>query len=143
MRYSHGVDRLDLDVMRSAYWPDATDDHGVFVGNAWEFCDMVVRTHGRYLSTMHCVMNHLIELQPGQSEAHGEVYNVTYLHRLDGEQAVLDTWWGRYLDRYEQRDGEWRIAHRTCVHEWTTSTPIAQRMAIPSDRFRQGSEDRG
>ena len=33
-RYSYGVDRLDAEVMKSAYWPDATDDHGVFVGNA-------------------------------------------------------------------------------------------------------------
>ncbi len=32
--YCRGVDRLDEDLMKSAYWPDATDDHGVFVGNA-------------------------------------------------------------------------------------------------------------
>ena len=28
---AHGVDRLDADLMRSASWPDAVDDHGVFV----------------------------------------------------------------------------------------------------------------
>ncbi len=39
-RYSRGVDRLDRDEMRSAYWPDAIDEHGVFVGNAWEFVDV-------------------------------------------------------------------------------------------------------
>ena len=38
-RYSRGVDRLDADVMRSAYWPDAVDDHGRFVGNGWEFVE--------------------------------------------------------------------------------------------------------
>ena len=26
MRYSYGVDRLDPEVMKSAYWPEATDD---------------------------------------------------------------------------------------------------------------------
>ena len=36
-RYCRGVDRLDLEEMKSAYWPDATDDHVTFVGNAWEF----------------------------------------------------------------------------------------------------------
>jgi len=30
-RYARGVDRLDGDLMKSAYWPEATDDHGVFV----------------------------------------------------------------------------------------------------------------
>ena len=48
-RYSYGVDHLDADVMKSAYWPDGTDDHGVFVGNAWEFADRVVGSHDRWI----------------------------------------------------------------------------------------------
>ena len=28
MRHSYGVDRLTPDVMKSAHWPEATDDHG-------------------------------------------------------------------------------------------------------------------
>ena len=55
-RYSRGVDRLDGDLMKSAYWPDGTDDHGVFVGNAMEFCDVVIRSHERFIATMHCIM---------------------------------------------------------------------------------------
>ena len=26
---------------------------------------------------------------------------------------------GRYLDRHEKRSGEWRIAHRQAVYDWT------------------------
>ena len=33
LRYSRGVDRLDVEQMKSAYWPEATDDHGRFVGH--------------------------------------------------------------------------------------------------------------
>ena len=33
-RYSRGVDRLDADMLRSAYWPDAVDNHLSFTGNA-------------------------------------------------------------------------------------------------------------
>ena len=32
LRYCRGVDRLDVELMKSAYWEGATDDHGVFVG---------------------------------------------------------------------------------------------------------------
>ena len=48
MRYSYGVDRLDPDVMKSAYWPEATDDHGNFVGNAHEFVDYCMEAHLRW-----------------------------------------------------------------------------------------------
>ena len=137
LRYCRGVDRLDADLMFSAYHPDATDDHGTYVGPARGLCDRVVHSHRRYDATMHCVLNHTIDLVD-DSHATGEVYNVTYLKRGD----ILDTWWGRYLDRYERRDGRWAIAHRTCVHEWTTSAPLGTPMPADTSKFRQGSADR-
>src|SRR6478735_4548967 len=89
-RYSYGIDRLDGDVMKSAYWPDGTDDHGVFVGNAWEFVDHCMATHGRWRSTMHCIFNHQIDLDPDGLHARGEVYNVSYMFR--GDTPTLETW---------------------------------------------------
>jgi len=74
-RYSHGVDRLNEAVMKSAYWPDAIDDHGVFVGNAMDFCAMVVASHRSFDSTMHCNFNHLIDITSA-TRAKGEIYNV-------------------------------------------------------------------
>jgi len=139
MRYSQGVDRLDPERMRSAYWPDAIDDHGVFNGNAWEFVDLCITSHHRWSSTMHSISNHRVELGDDGRTATGEGYNVAT--RVRADEPVLETWYGRYLDRYEQRDGEWRIIHRVCVHEATTSAPIT-RMQIDAAAFRQGSEDR-
>ncbi len=147
-RYCRGVDRLDPELMKSAYWPDAIDDHGTYVGDAPAFCDRVVTSHRRFEATMHCILNHAIVIDD-DSTAHGEIYNISYLHRLDDTgQRWLDTWWGRYLDRYERRTvaggrEDWRIAHRTCVHEWTRSEPIDGSMPIAADRFRPGSADRG
>ena len=138
-RYSRGVDRLDPEVMKSAYWPDAIDDHGVFVGNAWEFVDHCMVSHRRFRSTMHCIFNHLIELDPDGITATGEVYNVSYLVSPDG--SVIDTWLGRYLDRYERRGDEWRIVHRVCVHEADRRDRVEE-MPIAADRFRQGTFDR-
>jgi hypothetical protein len=137
-RYSRGVDRLDADLMKSAYWSDATDDHGRFVGNGWEFVERVIGTHDRWSSTMHCNLNHSIEFDDSE-HARGEIYNITYLvPRDDGPWSV---WLGRYLDRYERRGGEWRIIHRMCVHESTTTIDHAP-MAGDMSGFRPGSEDR-
>ena len=139
-RYAHGVDRLDGDWMKSAYWSDAIDDHGVFVGNAWEFVDRCMASHGRWRSTMHTTLNHQIEMDPGGLSARGELYNVTYLFSADA--PTIATWYGRYLDRYEKRGDEWRIIHRVCVHAGTTVRAIDATMPLESDRFRQGSFDR-
>lgn len=138
-RYCRGVDRLDVDLMKSAYWPEATDDHGVFVGNAMKFAEMCMEAHLRWRSTSHCILNHSIDLDPCGTTARGEIYNITYLFQKDAD--ILDTWHGRYLDAYEKRSNEWRIIERVCVHEGTTSTPIAK-MAIDANSFRQGLFDR-
>ena len=143
LRYCRGVDRLDFDLMFSAYHPDGIDDHGVLVGPARDLCARVVESHKRYDATMHCVLNHAIEIT-GDNEAVGEVYNTTYLLRTDAEGSrTLNTWWGRYLDRYELREGVWAIAYRTCVHEFTRSEPLTQTMTIEWDKYRHGSTDRG
>lgn len=139
-RYAHGVDRLDAECMRSAYWPEATDDHGVFVGNAWAFVDRVIASHGRWAWTMHATTNHQIEFGPDGNSARGELYNVTSL--MSGDRSTLNTWYGRYLDRYEKRGDEWRIIHRVCVHEGSSSRPAGDPMPIAYERFRQGSFDR-
>jgi hypothetical protein len=138
LRYSRGVDRLDAEQMKSAYWPDATDDHGRFVGNGHEFADRVVGTHDRWAASMHCNYNHSIEFDDA-THARGEIYNVTYLLPKDG--GTWSVWLGRYLDRYECRDGEWRIIHRTCVHEGTTTIEGAP-MAGDMSNFRTGDADR-
>ena len=141
-RYSHGVDRLNEAVMKSAYWPDAIDDHGVFVGNAMEFCAMVVASHRAFDSTMHCNYNHLIDIT-SDTQATGEIYNVAYIRSTANGAPILDTWFGRYIDKYECRNGEWRISHRVCVHEGTQREAVTQTMPINAAKFRQGSADRG
>ena len=139
-RYSYGIDRLDGEVMKSAYWPDATDDHGVFVGNAWEFCDRVVGSHGRFAWTMHTLFNHRVEIEVDGQHARGEVYNISYL--FTEADRRLATWYGRYLDVYECRGGEWRIQHRVCVHNGDTSEHVPESMGIDAGKFRQASFDR-
>lgn len=138
-RYCRGVDRLDAGEMKSAYWPDAIDDHGAFVGNAHEFSDFCMVAHQQYRSTGHCIFNHQIDLADDGLTGRGELYCITWLFLKDAD--ILDTWYGRYLDRYEKRGDEWRIIERVCVHEGTVSRE-ATPMEIDASAFRQGSFDR-
>ena len=50
-----------------------------------DFCDRVISSHARFLATMHCIMNHAIEVDEDAGTGNGEIYNVTYesLKRLD------------------------------------------------------------
>jgi SnoaL-like domain len=127
-RYSRGVDRLDRELLLSAYHEDAIDDHGGFVGTREEFADYALGLHAKiHLSHQHCLFNHTCELDG--DVAHTETYFMFVGVNREGE--TLMTAGGRYLDRFEKRNGRWAIAQRVCVRDWA---PLAERpdMADPS-----------
>lgn len=114
-RYCRGVDRMDREMFLSAYHPDAVDDHGFFVGGPEDFWRWVSRYHTNAQAThQHAITNHFCELDG--DTAHCETY---YLFAgMDAKDGTLSFGGGRYIDRMEKRDGEWRIAARKCVSEW-------------------------
>jgi SnoaL-like domain len=60
MRYARGVDRLDRELVVSAFHPDAVIDQGMFVGSPVRFADWALSMHERlHESHQHFVMNHL------------------------------------------------------------------------------------
>jgi len=139
-RYCRGVDRLDEELMKSAYWPEAVDHHGNFVGNAHEFSAYCMPAHRRWRWTMHSVYNHTIELDDDGIHGRGELYNITSMARAD--TGAIDTWYGRYLDAYEKRGDEWRIIDRVCVHHGTQTVTDPVPMEITTTTFRQNDFDR-
>ena len=49
----------------------------------------------------------------------------------------------RYVDRFQRREGVWRIAARVAVREWTQNVAPEQQMTIPPERDgRRGRRDR-
>jgi hypothetical protein len=49
----------------------------------------------------------------------------------------------RYLDRFEKRDGEWRVAHRTLVFGDMASEPMQEPLRFPPGftEQRHGMDD--
>jgi ketosteroid isomerase-like protein len=114
--YGRGVDRLDLDLVRSCYWDDATEDRGRYNGGVEGFVEWLGGMLSGFESTWHQLGEPFIELD-------GEVaYVETYclgLHQLpEGAGEPRARWIPcRYLDRFERREGEWRIARRVATYE--------------------------
>jgi hypothetical protein len=139
-RYCRGIDRLDLELVRSCYWADATDSHGGFQGSRDEFVAWVESLLARFESTLHFVGNSLIELAGDAAVA--ETYAIAF-HRGRDATPSLNTVVGvRYVDRFERRGGEWRIARRVCVTEWIRVDDEAGRLPIAPGHVR-GRRDRG
>ncbi len=125
IRYTRGIDRMDRELVRSCYHPDAHDDHGPFKGTVDEFLDWVEQALSYFSSTMHFIGNQLVELDGDVARA--ESYCVAYHRRAatDGERAHDLVIGLRYVDRLERRGGEWRIADRLCVFDWTRRDEVA------------------
>lgn len=122
--YCRGVDRCDPGLIASTYHADAVDDHGGFQGSGHDlarFATEALLEH--YEATMHTIGDSIIDFAD-DTTAYVETY-VFADHRGVGEEgAFLDRFGARYVDRFEQRDGAWRIADRVVVVEWSDTAPI-------------------
>ena len=162
-RYARALDRFDEAMLRSVFHPGSRHAHffegpssdpsipskpgapGDFVAFAFD----VLRTH---LRTHHQLGNTLIELDGDQAFA--ETYFTAY-HRMrplgdplaspGAFETEMDYFvGGRYIDRFERRNGEWRITHRTGMSDWMRLEPPSSTAfgSVPSPQVgRQGPED--
>ena len=119
-RYARGMDRLDRELVRSAYHDDAIDDHVAFVGPVDDFIDWAFAYHASQVRHQHYVTNHTVELDG--DTAHAETYYL-FVGRYADRQTPLTLAGGRYVDRLERRDGLWAIAKRVCTAEWRSVAP--------------------
>jgi hypothetical protein len=139
-RYCRAIDRMDEELLRSCYHPDATDEHGSFVGGVDEYVTWVWRLLTRYRSTMHLVANQLVELD-GPGTARSETYGIAF-HHGDADDPTLNLTTGfRFVDRFDEIDGRWAISRRVSVTEWTrTNDPST--WWEPPPTLRVGRRDR-
>jgi SnoaL-like domain len=134
-RCARGVDRLDDELILSAYHADAIDHHGSFVGNPKEFVSWLRERHTRRVGAQHYLMNHVFDIDG--DTAHVETYFMTPDRSSDRSGVRLVG--GRYVDRFDRRANEWKIAVRVLVIEWQLTAeelPIEKEAEI-------GRRDRG
>lgn len=119
-RYCRGVDRGDSALIGSVYHQDSRDDHGAFKGPGQEFARWIVDAMDQNHTTgQHHITNMLIEIDG--DVAHGESYFLAFHPDMvpGSNEESLSFSGGRYLDRFEKRDGTWKIADRRVVFDWS------------------------
>lgn len=127
-RYTRGADRHDKELARSAFWPEATIGHGQSVGRD-EFIDREEARLAGYAAHQHHITGQNVEIDG--DTAHVESYLIYFLVPRDksvdepgtsspgkplmSEKTYLGS--GRYIERWEQRDGTWKILVREYVED--------------------------
>ncbi len=128
--YARAMDRLDRDLGYACFHPDAKADYGAQMhqGTGHGFVDMCMAAHPYFLSHSHQFSNIRIWLD-GPDHARSETYGDVTLRRVDESGQTIDSRnLGRYIDRWEKRSGEWRIADRIFVLDFDQTGPAVGSM---------------
>ena len=126
-RNSRGNDRFDIDLVSSSYHED-----GERQISGPEYGEHANHAHGALFEvTMHNVPMHSCEIDG--DVAHTESYNTGLFVDKGGETGRILA--GRYIDRLEKRDGEWRIVLRRA----TVEVAIEGKATLPTGALLPGS----
>lgn len=136
-RHARGCDRHDIDLITSAYHRDGVDEHGHEINPGPQYGEWANATHAETSQVhTHNITTHSCEIDG--DTAHADSYVIVVLIGSDFRTAQFIT--GRYIDRLERRDGEWRIAVRRSTVEGMF---IADARVLQSDFFTQKGYLRG
>lgn len=145
VRYCRGIDRADPALVLSAYWPGAIDYHTGFSGTVEEFVEWSMPRMAAMHDSVHMIANMLFEIDGAMAKVETYLWSVSILPG-DTPRQVMVT--GRYLDRFERRDEEWRIAEQLVVHDWFEERPATSDWSVGPfgisglERGRQAAEDK-
>lgn len=149
--YMHAADRRQWGLMEHVFHDDATWNMSSIGGATWRetlaFSAKLFADH--LLATHHKIGNLLIRIDG--EVAHTELYATAY-HRVRADAPLGGIFGGvgyeydligglRYVDRFERRAGEWRIADRRGVSDWRHIQPAADGILSQVKPQFRGSRD--
>ncbi|MDB5726675.1 MAG: lumazine-binding family protein [Novosphingobium sp.] len=137
--YCRGADRMDLELMRSCFHSDAK---AVFFGeiDVEAFLAMAQQMLPNYTVTTHNTGNQLVQVDG--DTAFAEHYTIA-THRIaaDSEGPERDFVTAvRYADRFDCREGDWRISRRVLIVDWVRTDPV---LPGPGPKALMGQRGRG
>jgi len=139
LRYCRGVDRSDEELLASAYHDDAVDYHGARPFEGAAIAPGILDLVSKSRVSQHQILNQFIELHGPEAAAAETYFTAWQTLEYEGAERMLIAV-GRYIDRFEKRAGEWRIAHRVVIVEHTQVLPAEG--VFPPSRPGLGRRDR-
>jgi hypothetical protein len=115
-RLARGEDRRDAALIRSCWWEEARFDYGVYNGDFAAYLAWVVPGADAIIDTQHLLGQSHIELDGATAKVETHVFSYHRVTMADGDHDTVIG--GRYLDFFEKRDGDWRIADRVMLYDW-------------------------
>lgn len=137
--YARGTDRLHPELIGDAYHHDAWDDHGNFRGGGDLVVDTIMTRGASVPTSMHHLGNMLIELL-GDTANVETYFMACQVLEQDGKTHTRMRA-GRYLDRFERRDGRWRVARRVVVDDWSRLDEVVLPAPTVTAECNHGTRD--
>lgn len=127
--YCHACDRGDSEALASVYTgDDSFDDHGLVRAPGPEYARRMTRNIlERTDAVWHVLGQSLITIDGDSAGAETFFLGFMQLKEVDGV-ARLNQLAGRFVDRLERIDGEWKIKHRTCVRDTSITLRVEEDM---------------
>jgi SnoaL-like domain len=131
-RTSRGNDRFDIDLITGAYHPDGVHELGDQRISGQQYGEHANHAHALIAeANLHNLTMHSCEIDG--DVAHAESYVIGMFLDPGGETSRMLA--GRYIDRLERRDGEWKIALRRA----TLEVVIEGKAVLPNGKGIVGS----
>jgi SnoaL-like domain len=143
-RYARGCDRADEALLRSCFHPESSHRHGAFAGTSADFCTLAMNIILGTRLEKHQVSNVLVELDGDRAvvESHYVAYHRQVNRSTSEEEDMFSG--GRFIDRFERRNGAWRIAARVGLIDYERFDPVTERgvrSLAPALRSRRQPDD--
>ncbi len=136
-----GLDRRDRKLLERIYHADARHSHGdLWEGLGHEYAQRVAASEqpSGGITGQHHITNVVIQIDGARAAA--ESYYISMHAESEAQSGARDfiTVGGRFLDRFEKRGGEWKIAHRRVLLDWSLRIPSPLAWALDG-RFAHGA----
>jgi hypothetical protein len=122
--YSRGMDRADAELLSEVFWEDARIIGELYSGGPAEFIAFSVPAGLKnWDRMMHLITNSVIRINGDRAvaESYFYGYHVGHAGAASGDLIIC----GRYLDRFEKRQDEWRVIEKTILFDWYREYPDA------------------
>lgn len=129
-RYHRASLLNDMKMKRTCWHPDGTDNHAGFTSGPIDEVLPMFEKMRKNIKLSHMRLSNIAIKLDGKFADCESYISDTHVFEKDGETYHWCVG-GRYVDRFEQRNGEWRILNRTSYMDWGRTEHVDAGMPQP------------